>query len=421
MELINFPNGLRLFINPCENLRSAIVGVWVLSGSRYEKEEQSGISHFIEHIVFKGSKNRSGFEIAEGMDEIGAQVNAYTTKQYTFFYAKALDYQIIKATDILFDMIKNPRLDSKDIETEKGVITEEIAMCEDDPDDVCYELHESSVFRGSTMSQEILGSRKTVSGFTADDIREYMSEKYLPERTVIGISGSFDREAFLSKLQEYFGADENKGQDGSFEELPFIPGYYLKNMPTEQNHIMLSFPGVSMGGEDLYPLHLATFILGSGTSSMLNQRIREQLGLVYSVDTWLGTYVNGGYAAVSMSLGEQSEERAVTEAIKIIEAFPDSITQRQLDIAKEKVISALIMGGENPQSRFSSNGRTQLLMSRFITDDEIIDAIREISLERVREVCRNKLDLSRMAFTAVGKVKSEEEYRKIVSQATKRR
>ena len=294
-------------------------------------------------------------------------------------------------------------------------------MCEDDPDDVCYELHERSVFGGSTMSQEILGSRKNVSSFTAEAIRRYMDEKYLPERTVIGISGSFSREEFLAAVQEYFGADESKGQTVTFEELPFKPGYYLKAMPTEQNHIMLSFRGVSTGSEELYPLHLATFILGSGTSSMLNQRIREQLGLVYSVDTWLGTYVNGGYAAVSMSLGEQNEEKAITETIKIIGSFADGITQRQLDIAKEKVISALIMGGENPQSRFSSNGRTQLLLSKFITDDEIIDAIREISLERVKEVCKKHFDLSAVAFTAVGKVKSEEEYRKIVSNAIKRR
>lgn len=421
MELITLPNGLRIFLNPCENLRSAIVGVWVLSGSRYERKEQSGISHFIEHIVFKGSKKRSGFEIAEGMDEIGAQVNAYTTKQYTFFYAKALDYQIMKATDILFDMLKNPRLDKNDIETEKGVIIEEIAMCEDDPADVCYELHESCVFGGTTMAQEILGTRKTVSSFTAEDIRGYMDEMYLPERTVIGISGSFDREEFLSKVEEYFGKDESRGHKGEFYEIPFTPGCYLKAMPTEQNHIFLSFPGVEAASEDLYPLHLATFILGAGTSSLLYQRIREQLGLVYSVDVWLGIYTGGGYTSVSMSLGEASEEKAITEAIEIIGSFTEGITQRQLDIAKEKVISAIIMGGENPQSRFSSNGRTQLLLSKFTTDDEIIDEIKAISLERVREVCNKYLDLSRMAFTAVGKVKKEEEYRKIISEAVKRR
>ena len=151
MNLITLPNGLRVFMHKRDDLRSATVGVWVMSGSRNETSEISGISHFIEHIVFKGSEKRSGFEIAEGMDEIGAHINAYTTKEYTFFYTKALNYQIIKAADILFDMIRHPRLLEKDIETEKGVVLEEINMCEDDPDDVVYEVNEASLFKGTTL------------------------------------------------------------------------------------------------------------------------------------------------------------------------------------------------------------------------------------------------------------------------------
>lgn len=414
MELITLPNGLRIFLNPCSELRSATVGVWVLSGSRYENEQNNGISHFIEHIVFKGSKKRSGIEIAEGMDEIGAQVNAYTTKQYTFFYVKALDYQLLRGADILFDMITAPRLDSKDIETEKGVILEEIAMCEDDPDDVCYELNEAGIFSESTMALEILGSRKTVSSFTAEDIKEYMAEKYTPSRIVIGVSGSFTREEILGKIDEYFGTlDKNESRE-SFYKIPFRQGFYLKNMPTEQNHIMLSFPGVATDSEDLYPLHIVTHILGAGTSSMLNRRIREELGLVYSVEAWLGTYVGGGYGAVSMSLGDKGEEKAITEAVKIISGFSQRVTQRQVDIAKEKVIAGLIMAGENPQSRFSVNGRTQLLLSKFTTDDEIIAAIKAITLERVCETAEKYLDMSAFSFTAVGKVKKEEEYRRII-------
>lgn len=417
MELITLPNGLRIFLNPCDNLRSAIVGVWVLSGSRYENERNNGISHFIEHIVFKGSKKRSGFEIAEGMDEIGAQVNAYTTKQYTFFYVKALDYQLLKGADILFDMITAPRLDKKDIETEKGVILEEIAMCEDDPDDVCYEVNERGIFSGGTMALDILGTRQTVSSFTAEDIREYMAEKYVPSRTVIGVSGSFSREEILAKIREYFGSLAETTVGESFYELPFNKGFYLKTMSTEQNHIILSFPGVATDSEDLYPLHIVTHILGVGTSSMLNRRIREELGLVYSVDAWLGTYAGGGYWAVSMSLGDKGEEKAIREAVKIISDFSGTVTQRQVDIAKEKVISGLIMAGENPQSRFSSNGRTQLLFSKFTTDDEIINKIKAITLGRVRETAEKYLKLSLMSFTAVGKVKTEQEYKTIVESA----
>ena len=417
MELITLPNGLRIFLNPCDNLRSAIVGVWVLSGSRYENEQINGISHFIEHIVFKGSKKRSGFEIAEGMDEIGAQVNAYTTKQYTFFYVKALDYQILKGADILFDMISAPALDEKDIETEKGVIIEEIAMCEDDPDDVCYELNETGIFSQSTMALPILGTRETVSSFTAEDIREYISQKYVPSRMVIGVSGSFSREDILAKIEEYFSGLPVSESTESFYPVPFNKGFYLKAMTTEQNHISLSFPGVATDSEDLYPLHIVTHILGAGTASMLNRRIREELGLVYSVDAWMGTYAGGGYWAVSMSLGDKGEKKAIREAIRIIADFPYKVTQRQVDIAKEKVISGLIMAGENPQSRFSSNGRTQLLFSKFTTDDEIINKVKAITLEKVRETAEKYFDLSQMSFTAVGRVKTEQDYRKITDSA----
>lgn len=416
MKLITLPNGIRIFLSPCKGLRSAIVGVWVLSGSRFETPENAGISHFIEHIVFKGSKKRSGLEIAEGMDEIGAQVNAYTTKEYTFFYVKALDYQILKGADILFDMLRNPALNEKDIETEKGVILEEIAMCEDDPSDVCYEVNEEAIFSESSLSLQILGSRETVSSFTADDFKKHMSENYTPERIVIGVSGSFNEEEILAKIKEYFAPLQNKNNTARWYDVPFKKGYTLKNMPTEQTHIMLCFPGVGIEHKDLYPLQLIMFILGTGSSSLLNQRIREQLGLVYSIDSWLGRYMGGGYIAVGMSLQEKSEEKAIKETVKIISGFSSSVTQRQIDIAKEKLISSLIMSREHPQSKFSSEGRNLLLISKNIEDDDIINEIKSITLDRVKEASKKYLKLSEMSFTAVGKVKQKEIYEKIISE-----
>ncbi len=416
MKLITLPNGIRVFLSPCNGLRSAIVGVWVLSGSRFEAPRNAGISHFIEHIVFKGSKKRSGLQIAEGMDEIGAQVNAYTTKEYTFFYVKALDYQILKGADILFDMLCNPALDEKDIETEKGVILEEIAMCEDDPSDVCYEVNEEALFDGCSLSLQILGTRETVSSFTADDFRRHMAENYTPERIVIGVSGSFDEDEMLGKIKEFFAGLENRSNPARWYNVPFKKGCTLKNMPTEQTHIMLCFPGVGIEHKDLYPLQLIMFILGTGSSSLLNQRIREQLGLVYSVDSWLGRYMGGGYIAVGMSLQEKSEEKAIKETVKIISGFSSSVTQRQIDIAKEKLISSLIMSREHPQSKFSSEGRNLLLISKNIEDDDIINEIKSITLDRVKEASEKYLKLSEMSFTAVGKVKTKEEYEKIISE-----
>lgn len=414
MDLTSLKNGLRIFTDKKDNLRSATVGVWVYNGSRNEKAQLSGISHFIEHIVFKGSEKRSAFEIAEGMDEIGAHVNAYTTKEYTFFYTKALNYQIVKAADILFDMLINPRLDPGDIETEKGVVLEEINMCEDDPSDVVYELNESAIFGGTSLSLKILGEKETVNALSAEEIREYMKNNYCGERIVVGVSGNFPEEEMMEKIKEHFSTLSAKGVENSFYNVPFNQGISLKKMTTEQTHIMLCFPGVGIKHEDLYPLQVCMFILGTGTSSMLNQRIREQLGLCYSVDSWLGRYMGGGYIAVAMSLSPASEERAIKEAIKILREFSSNVTQKQVSIAKEKLISSLIMSREQPQSKFSSMGHNLIFLGRFIEDDEIINSIKNITLDDVKKVGEKYLQLKKMSFTAVGKVKEETDYKKLL-------
>ena len=414
MNLTTLKNSLRIFTDKREDLRSATVGVWVYTGSRNEAAEISGISHFIEHIVFKGSEKRTAFQIAEGMDEIGAHVNAYTTKEYTFFYTKALDYQIVKAADILFDMLKNPRLDEGDIETEKGVVLEEINMCEDDPGDVVYEVNESALFEGSTLSMKILGERETVSGLTKEKIGEYMKNNYCGERIVVGVSGNFPEKEMQDKIEEYFAVLPQSGAENKIYDVPFKQGIALKTMQTEQNHIMMCLPGVGIQHEDLYPLQVCMFILGTGTSSMLYQRIREQLGLCYGVDSWLGRYMGGGYIALSMSLAGASEEKAIKEALTILREFPVRVTEKQVAVAKEKLISSLIMSRELPQSKFSSIGYNLLLLGRAIEDDEIITSIKNITLDDVVKASEKYFDLQKLSFTAVGKVRDEEYYKKLL-------
>lgn len=417
MNLTSLSNGIRIFTDYRKELRSATVGVWVYTGSRNEEASVSGISHFIEHIVFKGSKKRTALEIAEGMDEIGAHVNAYTTKEYTFFYTKALDYQILSAADILFDMLRNPRLDKKDIETEKGVVLEEINMCEDDPGDVVYEVNESSLFKGTSLEMKILGERETVSALSDESIKEYMRENYCGERIVIGISGNFPEKELTKKIEEYFSSLPSKGSKKPLYPVPFNKGITLKTMQTEQTHLMLCLPGVGIEHKDLYALQVCMFILGTGTSSMLYQQIREQLGLCYSIDSWLGRYVGGGYIAVSLSLSPASEEKAICQVIKILKGFSCCVTERQVAIAKEKLISSLIMSREQPQSKLSSMGYNLLILSRFIEDDEIIEAIKKITLEDVISTSEKYFDLDKLAFTAVGKVKDKKEYERVIEKA----
>ena len=415
MKLIKLKNGLTLFLEKKSDLRSATVGVWVASGSRDENKNNNGISHFIEHIVFKGSKKRTAFEIAQGMDCLGAAVNAYTTKEFTFFYTRALDYHIEEAADILFDMVCNPRLDENDIETEKGVILEEIAMCEDDPADVCYEKNESALFSGCSLSLEILGTPESVKRIKRETFVEQMKKFYVPERTVIGIGGSFDEEKMLNKVREYFAPLKNTSNPLSFENLPFSRTVTLEKRPFEQTHLMLSFPGIPLEHKDLFPLQLCMFILGTGNSSRLNQRIREQLGLVYSVDSFLARYNGGGYIAVSMSLSPSKQKKALEETCRILRSFPESITEKELSVAKEKLISSLIMSREQPHSKLSSIGQGLLLLSKFVDDDEIIERIKAVTPEQLKSAAKGYLDLGKASFTAVGKVLRKSEYENIIN------
>ena len=414
MKLITLKNGLKVITEKREDLRSATLGIWVAAGSRYEGEKEKGISHFIEHMVFKGSKKRTAFEIAEGFDSIGASVNAYTTKEYTFFYTKALDYQIENAADILFDMVKNPRLDDKDIETEKGVIYEEIAMCEDDPYDVCYELNESAVYEGQSLASPILGTKESLAPLKSEDFKRYMKRFYVPERTVVGICGNFDEEKILSLIEEYFGNDENTAFALSYSEPFFKECFTVKKRSFEQNHIMLSFKGVGIDHEDLYKLMVCSFILGSGTSSRLNQRIREKLGLVYEISSYLSRFSGGGYICVHMSLTADSEEKGIKETCKIIRGLSSTITEKELSTAKEKLTASLIMSREQPQSKLSYLGHCQLFLDKFIEDDNIIEKIKSVTLEDVSFVAKEYLDLKSASFTAVGNVKDCNFYKGLI-------
>lgn len=419
MKMKQFENGLRVFFDKRNDLRSATVGVWVASGSKYENEKNNGISHFIEHIVFKASKNRSGFEIAESMDEIGASYNAYTTKEYTYFYVKALDYQIIKAADILFDLVKNPRLDEKDIETEKGVILEEIAMCEDDPADKCFEVNESSMYKGNGLSLEILGTKQTVSEMEKADFTDYLEKFYIPERIIIGVGGNFDEEEITKKIEEYFGEDENTRYKPESKALTYNYGISRVQKETEQTQISMSFEGVGIEHQDLYPLQILTYILGVGSSSMLGRRIREELGLVYSIDSFLVRFTEGGYINISMGLSPSFEEKAIRETLGIVSSFRERVTERQVSIAKEKLASSFIMSREQPQSRFSATGYTLLLLDKAITDDEIIERVKAVTFDDVKKAAEKYLRIDRMNFTAVGHVDREEKYRKIIDEYIK--
>jgi predicted Zn-dependent peptidase len=270
------------------------------------------------------------------------------------------------------------------------------------------------VYEGQSLASPILGTKESLAPLKSDDFKRYMKRFYVPERTVVGICGNFDEEKILSLIEEYFGNDENTAFALSDSEPFFKECFTVKKRSFEQNHIMLSFKGVGIDHEDLYKLMVCSFILGSGTSSRLNQRIREELGLVYEISSYLSRFSGGGYICVHMSLTADSEEKGIEETCKIIRELSSTITEKELSTAKEKLTASLIMSREQPQSKLSYLGHCQLFLDKFIEDDNIIEKIKSVTLEDVSSVAKKYLDLKSASFTAVGNVKDCNFYKGLI-------
>ena len=418
MEKIEFENGFRVMLEQVDWARSATMGIWIGSGSRYEQEENSGISHFIEHMLFKGTPRLSAWDIAERMDSIGGALNAYTAKEYTCVYARALNNNVPAALDIICDMVADPRLDEQDLNTEKGVILEEIGMYEDSPEDVCVDRMYSSVWRGSPLGANILGTRETVGAMTSDTLRAYKEKMYVPERMVASLAGSFDRDSVLERLERHFGRMKNTGNRIVTSPAEYVQGNALLNRDFEQTQIALGFPGISSTDERRFAMQVLNSILGSASSSRLYQRIREELGLVYSIDFFSASHLDSGLAGVMMAHAPQSEERALYETICILDGIKRNVSKKEIGRAAEQYAASLIMGMESTPSSAAHMGRSELIYGQVPTEDDLIAHIRGVTPDQVMELARDILRFDVMSISAVGKIKEPDFYSGVVERAS---
>ncbi len=414
-EIITFENGLRIVLEQNTNSKTCSLGIWVASGSSYETPETAGTSHFIEHILFRGTKTRSALDIAVEMDEIGGFLNAYTAKENTCFYAHTLSEHMPKALDIVCDMIVNPRLDEDDIELEKGVIKEEIAMYEDSPEDLCADIFYEKVWSGSMLGSNILGTEQTVDSVTKDKLSAHLNKFYVPERTVISIGGNFSKETALEICKKYFAGMKNTGFEITPTAAEYHAGITRIKKDFMQNQLIIGFPGVSTNDPRREAALLVSSVLGSASSSRLFQHIREKLGIVYSVDSACVSYMKSGLFTVCMGLSEKSEKKAIAEALKIISDFPKTVTEKELARAKEQSVASFVMNLENVSSRTSRNGRNVLLYGRVVPEDEIIQKIRAVTLDEIKRVAAELLDISKISLCVAGKVASEKTYKEIIN------
>lgn len=413
-EKIVLPNGVRILHEYIPYVRSVSLGIWVGTGSRYENAAMSGASHFIEHMLFKGTETRSAAELACIMDGIGGQCNAFTTKECTCFHGRVLDTHLDQLSDILCDMFFNSRFDEDDVKNERGVILEEIDMYADTPEDLAVERLSSAVFKGYSLARSILGKKATLDKMTGTSLRQYMSAHYNPESVVIAVSGSYKPDD-ITRLKDRFEV-MTKGNSHKPVKAAYTPSFTVRRKSLEQNHLNIAFPGIRVTDQSRFALQLLSEILGGGMSSRLFQTVREKRGLCYSIYTYGSSYIDTGLFSVYTALGKATEREAIGVIVDEIKRFKeDGVAADELLRTREQLKANVLMGLESTSTRMNRLGRNELYFGYVPEPDEIIASYDSVTAEDIHKLSAYCLDFDKVSFSAVGKVDSAEDYRELLS------
>ena len=400
----NLENGIPVVMESFKTVRSVAVGVWVKVGSRHEKPEENGISHFLEHMFFKGTKKRGTKDIAIEIDSIGGDLNAFTSRENTAFYIKVLDEHIESGLDLLSDIFVHSVFPEDEIEKEKKIIKEEIKMVEDTPDDYVHDLFNKTVWGDEGLGQPILGRRDTIASFTRESILGHIRQYYGTRDIVISCAGNFSSDEMLSLLNRKFGGlrhgtEPKKGQPPLFRQA-------LNVVPKEmaEAHLCIGVPSISQVSEERYALFVLNTILGAGVSSRLFQEIRERRGLAYSVYSYTSSYLDTGlwgiYAGVSKKRVREVAELVIQELL----GLKDSVTDVELQRAKNHLKGNLILGLESTSSRMNNIARQEMYFGKYIPPDEIIKAVNHVSMHQIQSLAERLITRDCFAVTVYGPV-----------------
>ena len=408
-EKITLPNGARVVFERMEGVRSVSLGIWVGAGSRFERAEEGGSAHFIEHMLFKGTATRTAAQLAEEADSLGGQMNAYTTRDNTCFYTRVLDTHLPRAADVLADMFFRSRFDEADVESEKGVIGEEIDMYEDTPEDVAAENLLAGCFPGA-LGRPVLGTEETLAGLSGRSLRAFMERTYTAPRIAVALAGSFT-DADVDAVARIF-VQMPPAEHTEPERSAYAPCLTLREKAVEQNQLVLGFPGLETASEERFAMQLFSNILGGSSSSRLFQTVREKHGLCYSIYSFTAGYQDTGLFAVALAANRQSERRALGLTIDELRRIrDDGVTAAELERAREQVTASILMSLESSASRMNRLGYGELFLGGALTPDELIERYEAVTLADVRSLAQRTLDFRRASLSAVGRVADGEEYR----------
>lgn len=411
-------NGLKIITEEMPDVQSASIGIWVNIGSRNEESEKNGISHFIEHLLFKGTKKRTALDIAKEIESVGGVLNAFTGRENTCFYAKVLSKDIPLAVDLLSDIFLNSKFDKQELEKERAVVLQEIKMVEDTPDDLIHDIFATAFWKGHPLAMPVLGNIQTVGSLKRDDVFSYYKNLYLPHAVIITAAGNIKHKSLLKLLKPFEKMRVSCSELRTpTPELPQPhPGVTLKHRDLEQVHLCIGTPSPSQPHPDRYKIYLLNTLLGGGMSSRLFQEIREKRGLAYSVYSYLNLCLDVGSLVVYAGTTPDTFGKVVELILKEFNAFAKKEVKREeLESAKEQLKGSMLLGLETSESRMTKLARDEIYFHRTVSIKEIVNGIDKATAGDIARLAKEIFNPDKVTLAAIGNVK-EKDIPKILKQ-----
>lgn len=402
-QKVTLDNNVHILTEKVPHVRSVAVGFWVGVGSRYEDQEVNGISHFIEHMMFKGTARRTAKQIAEDLDAVGGQLNAFTTKEYTCYYARVLDEHFDLAIDVLSDMIFASKFDAQDIDRERNVIIEEIKMYEDTPDELVHDIFANTMWQGNPLGRSIIGTAEVIAGLSREQILEFYNKFYSPANMIVSVAGNVDYEDAVRKLKQILQSKNGNAPGRNLVAPQPHHEIICRGKDTEQVHLCVGSPGLKLDDDRIYVFQVVNTILGGGLSSRLFQEIREKRGLVYSVYSYHSSYHDTGLFGIYAGLSKENVEEVLDLVFRqVADIRENSVKDSELQRAKDQLKGNLFLSLENVSTRMSRLGKSQLYLGKVLSPEEIMEKVNRVTSDEIQRLAREMLSPEKFSLAAIG-------------------
>ncbi|MEX0593273.1 MAG: pitrilysin family protein [Balneolaceae bacterium] len=403
VEKSTLKSGMRVVTEKVDQVKSVAVGVWVHTGSRDEPDKKAGITHFLEHMLFKGTESRTAYDIALSMESVGGYMNAFTSNEYTCYYTRSLDSELKRSLEVLSDMVGHSTFPEEEMDKEKKVVLEEMKMYRDSPEDTLFESFTGKLFKDHPLGRPILGFEDTVSGFTRKDLFSYVEERYQPWNMLLSVAGAVDHEEVCRWAEKLFVAEPTDRKERDYDPIPAHEPFREEiTKPIEQTHMMMGRRGLHFDDEDRYLLLLANTILGGGMSSRLHQNIREKYGYCYSIGTFNQSYTDSGLFGVYIGTDREYVDHVrnlIQKEFNDLRTIP--VPERELEEARSQLKGKLLLSQESMSNRMTRLAKSELYYDRFVTLDELVEEIDRVTSQELLQFSESFFDTNAYSETVL--------------------